>query len=115
MAFMAAVSTTITMNLPNAIGLLTLGIIMRLLPIIAPSWVPVDPSIGTSARELWLILTGYVIGGAGAVWLLREGTRKTVLVLGKANARLHALAEARAERLARRSGALRDAGARVRM
>jgi hypothetical protein len=112
---MAAVSTTITMNLPNAISLLTLGIIMRLLPILAPSWVPVDPSIGTSACELWLILTGYVIGGTGAAWLLREGARKAVLVLGRANVRLHALAEARAERLARRSGALRDAGARVRM
>ena len=112
---MATVSTAITMNLPNAISLLTLGIIMRLLPIIAPSWVPVDPSIGTSARELWLILTGYAIGGTGAAWLLREGARKSVIVWSKAHARLHALAEARAERLARRAGALRDAGARVRM
>ncbi|MDR0352994.1 MAG: hypothetical protein LBI02_06505 [Opitutaceae bacterium] len=103
------------MNLPNAISLLTLGIIMRLLPIIAPSWVPVDPSIGISARALWLILTGYVIGGTGAVWLLREGARKTVEALGKANARLHTLAEARAERLTRRPGTFRDAGARVRM
>ncbi|MDR2675881.1 MAG: hypothetical protein LBC18_13705 [Opitutaceae bacterium] len=91
------------MNLPNSISLLTLGIFMRLLPIMVPSWVPVDPSIGTSACALWLILTGYVIGGTGAVWLLREGARKTVFALGRANARLHVLAEARAERLARRS------------
>jgi hypothetical protein len=103
------------MNLPNAIGLLTLGIVMHVLPVIAPSWVPVDPSIGTSARELWLILTGYVISGTGAAWLLREGARKSVTMWSKANARLRALAEARAERLARRAGALRGAGMRVRM
>jgi hypothetical protein len=115
MAFIGIVSTTNTMNLPNAIGLLALGILMRMLPIIAPSWVPVDPTLGTSARELWLILTGYVIGGTGAAWLLREGARRTVVVWSRANARLHALAEARAEWLARRDGAPRGAGVRVRM
>jgi hypothetical protein len=103
MAFTGAVSTINTiMNLPNTIILLVLGFFMRALPVIAPSWVPVDPSVGTSARELWLILTGYVIGGVGAAWLLREGARKSVAVCGKAHAQLRAMAGARAERLARR-------------
>ncbi len=93
------------MNLPNAIALLALGIFMRVLPVIAPALVPVDPSIGTSARELWLILTGYVIGGTGAAWLLREGM---AALWGRATARLRVLEETRAAR------PVHDTGARVR-
>ncbi|MDR0902654.1 MAG: hypothetical protein LBM92_07800 [Opitutaceae bacterium] len=101
------------MNLPNAIGLLVLGVFMRALPVIAPAWVPVEASIGTSARELWLILTGCVIGGTGAILLLREGARKSGVLWSKAGEWLRALAGARAEGLASRAGAPQDAGARA--
>ncbi len=59
------------MNLRNAWGFLSFGLVMGLLPLLAPAWFPPTGMDGTSARALWLELMGAVqalLGGVRVLW-----------------------------------------------
>lgn len=59
------------MNLRNAWGFLSFGLVMGLLPVLAPTWFPPTGTDGTSARALWLELMGVVqtlLGGVRVLW-----------------------------------------------
>ena len=59
------------MNIRNAWGFLSFGLVMSLLPLLRPAWFPSTGMDGTSARALWLELMGAVqtlLGGAQVLW-----------------------------------------------
>lgn len=59
------------MNIRNAWGFLSFGLVMSLLPLLRPAWFPSTGIDGTSARALWLQLMGAVqtlLGGAQVLW-----------------------------------------------
>ena len=54
------------MNSLSAVGFFVLGILLFILPQLAPTLCPVSSYDGSSARALWLGLMGLVNGGIGA-------------------------------------------------
>ncbi len=59
------------MTLRNAGGFLSFGLVMGLLPLLAPSWFPRTGIDGTSTRALWLEVMGVMqtlLGGGPLVW-----------------------------------------------
>lgn len=61
------------MNTPNAFGFVALGLLMKLLPQLAPSLVASDNTLawGESSRALWLAFMGAVLIFTGGAFLLR--------------------------------------------
>lgn len=59
------------MNLRDAWVFLSFGLVMGLLPVIAPAWFPPTALDGSSGHALWLELMGLVqtgIGGGCVLW-----------------------------------------------
>ena len=61
------------MNLSNASTFLLTGIAMSVLPVIAPALCPANGFDGTSARELWLQVMGFINAAIGTGYLARAG------------------------------------------
>ena len=61
------------MNNKNALGFLVLGLLMYVTPMMAQS-LAVHPEVisDTSVRMIWLELMGWVIGGIGSSYLMKE-------------------------------------------
>lgn len=68
------------MNLPNAFGFIALGLLMKLLPQLAPPLVVSDDTLawGESSRGLWLAFMGAVLIFTGGAFLLRSVWRWAV-------------------------------------
>jgi hypothetical protein len=61
------------MNTRHAWGFLSLGLVMGLVPMVAPAWFPPSGMDGSSTRALWLELMGLVqtvLGGGRVTWHL---------------------------------------------
>jgi hypothetical protein len=59
------------MNIRDAWGFLSFGLVMGLLPSFAPAWFPPTGIDGSSARAMWLELMGAVqtsLGGGRVLW-----------------------------------------------
>jgi hypothetical protein len=59
------------MNIGNAFGFVGFGLVMWLLPALAPQWFPATSIDGSSARALWIQIMAVVQGAIGAIFLLR--------------------------------------------
>jgi hypothetical protein len=61
------------MNTKNAFGFLALGMLMYVTPVFAQS-LAVHPEaiLEASVRAIWLELMGWVIGGIGSAFILKE-------------------------------------------
>jgi hypothetical protein len=60
------------MNIRNAWGFLSFGLVMGLLPLLAPTWFPPTGIDGSSARAMWLQLMGVVQTALGGVVVLGQ-------------------------------------------
>ena len=61
------------MNIKNAVGFFFLGLVMHVPPTFAPSLAAHSDMITSdSVRTIWLELMGWVIGGIGSAYLLRD-------------------------------------------
>jgi len=60
------------MTIRDAWGFLSFGLVMGLLPVLAPSWFPPTTLDGGSGRALWLEVMGVVQTGLGGGRLLWE-------------------------------------------
>ena len=61
------------MNIKNAVGFFFLGTVMHLTPTFASSLAAHSDTITSdSVRTIWLELMGWVIGGIGSTYLLRD-------------------------------------------
>jgi hypothetical protein len=67
------------MNMRNAVGFLSFGLVMGLLPVLAPAWFPPAGIDGSSARALWLEVMGAVQTALGAGWLLGPLAMRTTV------------------------------------
>jgi hypothetical protein len=57
------------MNIKNAVGFFFLGLVMHVTPTLAAHS---DMITSDSVRTIWLELMGWVIGGIGSAYLLRD-------------------------------------------
>lgn len=91
----------ILMNTANAIGFLFLGTLMQVIALTAPA--SVVGSFGPEeARTLWLQFMGLITGAIGGGYLVREGSREMVAMLGRTWARRVEAREQVAQGAARR-------------
>ena len=60
------------MNSKNALVLIALGSVMRLVPVEAPGWFPPTGFDGSNAQALWLTAMGWIEFATGALYLIRH-------------------------------------------
>ena len=61
------------MNNANALGFVLFGLVMWLLPQLAPQWFPAGALDGSSTRALWTQTMAVVQGAVGCAFLIRHG------------------------------------------
>lgn len=73
------------MNIANSLSFIVFGIIMRLLPVVAPTLVAPDATDVADAeattRGIWLVVMGYSFGAIGAWFFTKEITRRAALAI----------------------------------
>jgi hypothetical protein len=88
------------MNITNSFSFLVFGIIMRVLPVLAPTLVAPDATSIAAAeattRGIWLVMMGYFIGAIGAWFFLKETTRRSALAFAQLRQHIQLAREARA-------------------
>jgi hypothetical protein len=88
------------MNIANSFSFLVFGIIMRLLPVLAPTLVASDATSIAAAeattRGIWLVMMGYFVGALGAWFFLKETTRRGAFAVAQLRQRIQLAREARA-------------------
>jgi hypothetical protein len=57
------------MNNSNALGFFLFGLVLAMLPLVAPTYFPPTGFDGTNTRALWLLVVGSAQVMIGAVWL----------------------------------------------
>jgi len=74
--------SSLLMNTKNALGFLFLGMLMHVTPAFAQSLAASDSQIvETSVRTVWLEFMGWVIGGIGSAYLIREAAVRLPVML----------------------------------
>lgn len=70
------------MNTKSALGFLAVGIAMKILPGLEPSWFPPNGPDGSNAGALWLMWMGMIEAAIGAGYLIRSNFLPMVRRLG---------------------------------
>ncbi len=90
------------MRITNSFSFLVFGLIMRLLPVFAPTVVASDATSVAAAeattRGLWLVTMGYVFAAIGAWFFFKDVARRAALGMAQLRERVR-IAEAREARV----------------
>ncbi len=70
------------MNSPNAFGFLGLGILMQVLPDVAPSLIGHAALATQSTGALWMEFMSYVVVGIGGGHFVHQGAQRLSVLLG---------------------------------